>query len=183
MKDVCNVFKMTNIQSLATEMLQIKHGQSLEIITDIFTLTAEQYNFRQYRDFRMPSLNAVYHMSESKSYLETKIWKIFPVKINEFNSPNSFKKEIKNWVLQYCPCTILIFLHKQYVSVVDVQLYFLYFSYSKLYYFITRLFYYQILTIFTLSFRYFDCALLTQISVLSLYDIATVAVKQQKREQ
>ena len=29
-----------NIQSLATEMLQIKHGQSREIVNDIFTQSA-----------------------------------------------------------------------------------------------------------------------------------------------
>ena len=29
-----------NIQSLATEMLQIKHGQSRKIVTDIFTQSA-----------------------------------------------------------------------------------------------------------------------------------------------
>ena len=59
MKNVCDLFKMTNchlmnnslekdgsvsvhyrnIQSLATEMFQIKHGQSREIVTDIFIQT------------------------------------------------------------------------------------------------------------------------------------------------
>ena len=32
----------TDIQSLATEMLQIKHGQSREIVTDIFTQTIQE---------------------------------------------------------------------------------------------------------------------------------------------
>ena len=31
-----------NIQSLAIEMLQIKHGQSREIVTDIFTQTTQE---------------------------------------------------------------------------------------------------------------------------------------------
>ena len=35
----------TDIQSLATEMLQIKHGQSREIVTDIFTQATQEYNF------------------------------------------------------------------------------------------------------------------------------------------
>ena len=30
-----------NIQSLATEMLPIKHGQSHEIVTDLFTLVTQ----------------------------------------------------------------------------------------------------------------------------------------------
>ena len=35
-----------NIQSLAIEMFQIKHGQSPEIVSDIFTQTTEHYNFQ-----------------------------------------------------------------------------------------------------------------------------------------
>ena len=31
-----------NIQSLSIEMLQIKHGQSREIVTDIFTQVAQE---------------------------------------------------------------------------------------------------------------------------------------------
>ena len=40
------------------------------------------------------------------------IREIVPVKINEFISLNSFKKEIRNWVLQNCPCRF----RKQYIS-------------------------------------------------------------------
>ena len=35
-----------NIQSFAAEMFQIKHGQSPEIVSDIFTQTTEHYNFQ-----------------------------------------------------------------------------------------------------------------------------------------
>ena len=44
-----------NIQSLAIEMLQIKHGQSREFVTDTFIQTIEEYYLRQNRGFRMPS--------------------------------------------------------------------------------------------------------------------------------
>ena len=59
-------------------MLQRKHGYSSEIVTDIFTQTTEECNFRQNRDFRIPSLKAVYYGSESASYLGPKICEIFP---------------------------------------------------------------------------------------------------------
>ena len=57
-----------NIQGLAIEMFQIKHGQSPEIISDIFTRTTQHYNFRQNRDFRIRSVKSVYHGSEIISY-------------------------------------------------------------------------------------------------------------------
>ena len=57
-----------NIQGLAIEMFQIKHGQSPEIISDIFARTTQHYNFRQNRDFRIRSVKSVYHGSEIISY-------------------------------------------------------------------------------------------------------------------
>ena len=57
-----------NIQGLAIEMFQIKHGQSPEIICDIFAQTTQHYNFRQNRDFRIRSVKSVYHGSEIISH-------------------------------------------------------------------------------------------------------------------
>ena len=45
--------------------LQIKHGQSPEIISNIFARSLEYYNLRQNRDFRICSIKSVYHGSES----------------------------------------------------------------------------------------------------------------------
>ena len=92
--------------------LQIKHGKSPEIITDIFARSLEYYNLRQNRDFRICPIKSVYHGSESISYLGSKIWEIVPAKIKETNSLNSFKIEIRKWVLQSCPCRLC----KQYIS-------------------------------------------------------------------
>ena len=93
-------------------MFQIKHGQSPEIVSVIFTQTTKHYNFRQNRDFRIHSVKSVYHGSESISYLGPKIWEIVPANIKETNSLNSFKIEIRRWVPQSCPCRLC----KQYIS-------------------------------------------------------------------
>ena len=95
-----------NIQSLAIEMFQIKHGQSPEIVSDIFTQITQHYNFRQNRDYRIPSVKSVYHGSESISYLGPKICEIVLAKIKETDSLNSFKMEIRKWVAQKCPCRL-----------------------------------------------------------------------------
>ena len=93
-------------------MFHIKHRQSPEIVSDIFAQTAQHYNFRQNRDFKIRSAKSVYHNSESISCLGPKIWKIVPAKIKETNSLNHFKIEIRKWVPQNCPCR----LYKQYIS-------------------------------------------------------------------
>ena len=57
-----------NIQSLAIEMLQVKHGLSREIVTNIFTQTTQEQNFKKNQEFRIPSMNTVCHGSENSSY-------------------------------------------------------------------------------------------------------------------
>ena len=93
-------------------MFQIKHEQSPEIVSDIFAQTTQRYNFSQNRDFRIRSVKSFYHGSESISYFRPKIWEIVPAKIKETNSVNSFKKKIRKWVPQSCPCRY----SKQYIS-------------------------------------------------------------------
>ena len=53
-------------------MLQVKHGQPREDVTDTFTQTTEEYNFKRNRGFRIPSVNTMYHDSQSTSYLGPK---------------------------------------------------------------------------------------------------------------
>ena len=57
-----------SIQSLATEMLQVKHDQSREIVTDIFTQTTQEKNFKKNQEFRIPSVNTICHGSEITWY-------------------------------------------------------------------------------------------------------------------
>ena len=75
---------------------------SLLKLTNVFTQTTQQQNFHQ--DFRIPSLDTVYHVSESIFHLGPKIWETVPVKKENkptvSNSLNSFKKQIRKLVPQ-----------------------------------------------------------------------------------
>ena len=71
MKDVCNCHLTKNSwkkMDLAMEIIQIKHGQSREIVTDFFFLTTQGYNFRQNGDF---SITSVYHVTKCIMVLST----------------------------------------------------------------------------------------------------------------
>ena len=57
-------------------------------------------------------MNTVCQDSESTSYYNPKNWEITPLKINEFSSLNSFKKEIRKCVPQTYPWRLC----KQYIS-------------------------------------------------------------------
>ena len=92
---------------MATEFYKIKNGISQELFTEIFARKAEShYNLRRCNDFRIPSIRTVYHGSESISFLGPKIWNILPDEIKQQTSLNSFKKSVKKWKPQDCPCRL-----------------------------------------------------------------------------
>ena len=64
------------------------------------------YNLRRYNDYRIPSIRTVYHGGESISFLGPKRWNFLPDEIKQQNSLNSFKKLIKRWKPQDCPCRL-----------------------------------------------------------------------------
>ena len=80
-----------SIPSLAIEMVQIKHGQSCENVTDPFSQVTQELNSRKNWDCRIPSVSAVFHGSESTSYEIPKNWEIAPVNKNEFISLNNLE--------------------------------------------------------------------------------------------
>ena len=131
MRDACDLLKMTNCHLLMNswkKMVQslfiiglpefcyrdvsYKTWLVLKIVTEVFTQAIQEYNVRQNRDFRIPSVNTVYHCDESNSYLGPKIWATVSLKINEFNSLCSFKKEIRKCIPKNYPCR----LRKHYIS-------------------------------------------------------------------
>ena len=70
-------FHHRNIQSDAIEMLQIKHGHFCQILTDAFTQTTQEYNFRQNRGFTIPPVSRMYHGSKSTFFFRSKRPEVF----------------------------------------------------------------------------------------------------------
>ena len=102
-----------NIQNLAIEMYKVKSELDPMIAANVFTTIPENhYNLRNYNGFRLPFARAVYHGTESISYLGPKIWDIVPIELKNAQSLNSFKKSIRKWIPNNCPCR----LSKRYVD-------------------------------------------------------------------
>ena len=96
-----------NIQRLATEMFKFYNGLSPPLMNSIFKLKAENsYNVRQVSEFSRPMVKCVYHGIESISYLGPKIWDILPEKLKNIDNLEHFKKEIKTWKPDNCPCRL-----------------------------------------------------------------------------
>ena len=96
-----------NIHALATEFYKIKNEMLPKLFTEIFARETESYyNLRRCNDFRIPSIRIVYQGSERVSFLGPKIWNILPDEIKQQTSLNSFKKSVKKWKPQDCPCRL-----------------------------------------------------------------------------
>ena len=96
-----------NIQSLAIEMYKVKNAIAPMITANAFCPNPEnRYNLRNHSDFRVPFARTVYHGTESISYLGPKIWDIVPAELKQNQSLNSFKKSVRKWVPQDCPCRL-----------------------------------------------------------------------------
>ena len=106
-KDNSVSIHIRNTQRLAIEMLRFHNGLSSPLMNNIFTLKAENsYNLRQVSEFSMLMVKSVNHGTESISYLGPKIWNILPEKLKNIENLEHFKKEIKTWKSDNCPCRL-----------------------------------------------------------------------------
>ena len=95
-----------NLQVLATEMYKISDGLSTPLMKDIFPISRNPYNLRQDSQFSKPRINTVYHGTESISNLWPKIWDLVPSNLTEISDLDKFKKAIKQWKPEDCPCRL-----------------------------------------------------------------------------
>ena len=58
-------------------MLQIKHGQSQEIVTNIFTQTTQELTFRKNREFKIPSVIQFFMVLKAPPIKAPEIRKLF----------------------------------------------------------------------------------------------------------
>ena len=69
------------------------------ITANVFTAKPENhYNLRNYDGFRLSFVKAVYHGTESISYLGQKYEILFLQNFKKSQSFNSFKKSISKWI-------------------------------------------------------------------------------------
>ena len=95
-----------NLQVLATEMYKTRDGLSTPLLKDIFPINRNPYNLRQNTQFSRPRINTVYHGTESISNLGPKIWDLVPSNLKEISDLDKFKKAIKQWKPEDCPCRL-----------------------------------------------------------------------------
>ena len=76
------------------------------IVPELFSYSNVNYNLRSDSQFHQPSANTVWNGQETISYLGPKIWNMVPEEMKQKSSLFAFKREIKQWVADNCPCRI-----------------------------------------------------------------------------
>ena len=89
------------------------------IVCKIFLIDRNPYILRQNYQFSRPRINTVYHRTESISNLGPIIWDLVPSNLKGICDLDKFKKAIKQWKPEGCPCKLckvfvqnIVFLEK-----------------------------------------------------------------------
>ena len=95
-----------NIQALAIMMHKVVNNIAPTIVSELFSFSNVNYSLRSGFQFHQPSANTVWNGEGTISYLGPKICNMVPEEIKQKPSLFAFRREIKQWVPNNCPCRI-----------------------------------------------------------------------------
>ena len=96
----------SNLQQLAVEIYKARNNLSSSLMSEIFALKNTGYNLRGGNKLNSNNIKSVNNGTETISYLAPKIWEQVPDEIKNSSSLNIFKRKIKTWIPNSCPCPI-----------------------------------------------------------------------------
>ena len=96
-----------NLQLLAVEMYKALHEPISSISSSIFEKGKKApYYLRYPRSFKIPRIKTSNYGTDSISYIGPKLWERVPNDIKKKESLSSFKKAIRKWEPEGCPCRL-----------------------------------------------------------------------------
>ena len=94
-----------NVQALAIEIFKVINGLSPEIMNQVFPLKKSNVLCSNF-PFETVNVKSVYNGTETLSFLRPKIWALIPNDLKKVKSLPEFKRKIKLWKPDKCPCRI-----------------------------------------------------------------------------
>ena len=86
------------------EVYKYLNGHSPDIMNDIFKLTKNMYNLRNFHIFQTDNPRSLKHGLDAIPYSASQLWQEVPIDIREAASIALFKNRIKTWNCEGCPC-------------------------------------------------------------------------------
>ena len=106
-KDGSVSIHVRNIQVLMIELYKVKKKLAPTLLCEVFKIKqTSHYNLRTINEFELPKVRTSNFGTESLSYLGPKLWETVPSLIRDLDSLESFKKNIKKWIPENCPCRL-----------------------------------------------------------------------------
>ena len=106
-KDCSVTIHHKNLQTLAVELFKVKNNIAPEIVKEIFRTTGNStYNLRHKYAFQQNNVKTVSYGTESLAFIAPKLWNMIPLEIKSAKSLHEFKKRIKKWFPDKCPCRL-----------------------------------------------------------------------------
>ena len=102
-RDKSVTIHIKNLQSLATEMFKVINGLAAEIMKNVFPIR-EQVRYPSQNVFESRNVHTTKYGIESLAHFGPKLWKIVPNDLKNIKSLDLFKKRIKTWAPNNCPC-------------------------------------------------------------------------------
>ena len=93
-----------NIESLAIEVYKFQAGLTPPIVSDLFVTRENNYNLRNFQELKSSLRRTVKFWTETISYRGPQIGNLIPERLRKLETLNKFKKEIKLWKCDACPC-------------------------------------------------------------------------------
>ena len=94
------------IQSLAIEIYKFQAGLTPPIMSDLFVTRENNYNLRNFQELESSLKRTVKYGTKTISYRGPQLWNLIPERLMALETLNKFKKEIKKWRCDACPCRI-----------------------------------------------------------------------------
>ena len=95
-----------NLETLVIEIYKARNDLGPKIMKDIVHFVQKPYNLRNVSTLQRRTNRTVYFGTERISFLAPKIWEIVPFEIKNAKSLDIFKKRIKLWTTDKCPCRL-----------------------------------------------------------------------------
>ena len=95
-----------NLQLLSIEIYKALNKLSSPLMSDLFQVKDMKYNLRKANILVSNNNKTTSYGIDSISYLAPKLWDLIPEEIKNSKSLEMFKKKIRLWVPNKCPCKL-----------------------------------------------------------------------------
>ena len=105
-KDNSVTIHQKNLQKLVTEIYKVKNNLAPELMKEVFEFIEKPYLLRENEHFKIERIHTSRYGLETPSFIGPKLWKLVPQELKSLKTLEEFKKKIKTWVPENCPCKL-----------------------------------------------------------------------------